>query len=60
MTKVLEMYYVLLIDACQTFRQNRQHFAIMLAKIPVQKNVWHSASKGSGRIRIVDKDDHFA
>lgn len=54
------MSYVLFIGACQTFGQNPQHLAIMLAKSPVQKNVLHSATIGSGKIRIGDKDYHFA
>lgn len=54
-TKVLEMYYILLIGACHTFRQNPPHLAIMLTKTPVQTNIAHSATTGSGSIRIVDK-----
>lgn len=59
-TNILEMYYVLLTDACQTFRQNPRHLAITLAKNPVQKNILHAAIASRGRVRIVDKDYHFA
>lgn len=37
-----------------------KHLDIMLAKIPVQKSISHSATIGGGRIRVVEKDDHFA
>lgn len=59
-TNILEMYYVLLIKVCQTFRENPQHLAITLDKSPVQKNILHAATVGRGRVRIVDKNYHFA